>query len=112
MKPRHNIFSAKELSLIAKILVHASEIEIERKSAREFDLRVCGIENVNKPGEKPWLVAFSSWLPLKVIHQSDWIALARFTDYPEMVQAGDWSGVRDSAEETIWKIFDGIVGHK
>ncbi len=31
------------------------------------------------------------------------------TDYPDMARSGDWSGVRDSSEAAIWRIFRRFV---
>ncbi len=79
--------------------------EVERRSDREFDLSL--------KGEKDWgldePVRFSAWLPLSAIREfTDWPdpSIGGMADYPSMAIAGDWSGIRDSDEETIWAIFE------
>ena len=55
---------------------------------------------------------FSAWLPLAVLHVIDWPvpAIWELSDAygaappPEMEP--DWSGIRDSEEETKWKMFE------
>jgi hypothetical protein len=74
--------------------------EVERKSDREYDLRITGTQDGHN---------FAAWLPLASINYLvDWTnpRIAILTDYPEMAMSGDWSGVRDSSEEKIWKIFN------
>jgi hypothetical protein len=73
--------------------------EIERVSEKEFDLKIKG-HNLSLN------CSYSAWLPLAVIRNNDWIDLAAMSDYPEMVKAGDWSGIRDSSKENIWKMFE------
>jgi hypothetical protein len=73
--------------------------EISRRSDKEFDLYLRG-----QAGDKTY--SFSSWLPLHVIRETDYTRYAEFSDYPEMVRAGDWSGIRDSSPDKIWAIFE------
>jgi hypothetical protein len=51
-----------------------------------------------------WTV--SCWLPLAVIGLVDWTRLAMISDHRGMVRDGDWSGIRDSSERSIWAMFD------
>jgi hypothetical protein len=72
----------------------------QKLSNKDFDIVV---EGVKLNG-----VVFKSWFPLAFIGMMNWIKYADLTDYPEIVRKGDWSGIRDSEEETIWKIFDTV----
>ena len=73
---------------------------VTRRSARCFDLDLEGV------GAEPRFrspTQYSAWLPLAMIGQlSNWVMLAPYSDYPSMVADGDWSGIRDSDEDTIW----------
>ncbi len=81
--------------------------EITRKSFREFDINFSGTQEIIE-GSDMEPVNFSAWLPLAFIHDSNWPMLSQLTDYPDMVADGDWSGIRDSSEETKWRIFSGL----
>ena len=100
-----------ELDLIHKV-TRAGEsgtvevTAIRRRSDRPFDvefegsyvagfLKGCGLQ---------------AWLPLAVIRDSNWPRLAAMSDYPQMVRAGDWSGIRDSEPEAIWAMFEKVIG--
>lgn len=49
---------------------------------------------------------FSSWLVLIAIKNLvNWPYLAKEFDYPQMVEAGDWSGVRDTNRTKLQAIF-------
>jgi hypothetical protein len=75
-----------------------SVTEIERQSEREFDLKLKGFFKHSS--------VFSAWLPLFVIRElSNWMMLADMSDYPELVNKGDWSGIRDSSRDAIWKML-------
>lgn len=74
-----------------------SSYNVVRKSEREFDLNIEG----TKEG-----FGFVGWFPLVVIRLSNWVDLAKFSDYPIMVANGDWSGIRDSSIENIWRMFE------
>lgn len=110
LKPGEQL-SHKEITLIHQLYPHHLVMldNIERRSGREFDVKVSGHYYADAPkeyrraGDK-----FGAWLPLAFIASHNWTTakIANMTDYPEMVRAGDWSGVRDSSTETIWQIFD------
>ena len=68
-------------------------IKVERKSNREYDLKIKG-EDI--------LTLFEAWLPLSTIRSVDWPKYANMSSYPEMVSQGDWSGIRDSDTGNIW----------
>lgn len=78
--------------------------EVERRSNRPFDL---GYKATAAQG-----YGISAWLPLAAISELlNWTKseVANMTDYPDMVRAGDWSGVRDTESEKLWAIFDCFV---
>ena len=93
-------------------LAEACKLVVTRvisRSDRLYDIRVEGICRMDDLSEP---VRFSAWLPLAAIRALvPWRRpeVARMTDYPEMVLAGDWSGVRDSSDERIWRIFEHYV---
>lgn len=73
----------------------------------EFDIHFSG--EYESHGSK---YPFSAWLPLSCIRElTTWTVreIAAMSDYPNMVATGDWSGIRDSSEETRWAIFDRFV---
>jgi hypothetical protein len=74
-------------------------VKISRRSDRQYDLTV---EGKTKDGN-----SFSSWLVLATIAELQWTTteIANMTDYPDMVRDGDWSGVRDTADDKLWAIF-------
>jgi len=92
-----------ELTKVEQKLVDMLEIEnvrnIKRHSTLPCDIRFdCEMRGMNA----------GVWLPLAAI--SDllvWTSpeIACMTDHPDMAYQGDWSGVRDSSKEAIWKIF-------
>ena len=94
--------------LLAKIAAHGLKknsgfelTSIERLSDKEFDI------NYNAYSGEHYTI--SGWLPLAAIyHFLTWPCkeIANLCDYPDMAKAGDWSGIRDSSRDTIWKIFD------
>lgn len=98
MKLTHN-----EILMLANLIGAKKDLiidSIERKSEREFDLIIFGAYS-NTPH------SFSGWMPLFWIkNRVNWVECADETDYPWMAQEGDWSAVRDSSEETIWKMFN------
>lgn len=95
-----NALSPDEQLLIDSLFPKEGEqVSISRKSSRAFDIAV------STP-------TMSAWLPLLAIRtRVAWNSkpVAKMTDYPEMAMEGDWSGVRDSSTEAIWKIFDTFV---
>ena len=96
--------SSSELQLVLRIAGDTLK-SVERRSDREYDLGI-----VYDDPEYGW--ECRGWLPLAAIaHFVAWTdkAVAQMTDYPEMVVAGDWSGIRDSSRESIWAIFERFV---
>lgn len=95
--------SKAELALIARVFPKATIEKIERKSARAWDVRFEGI----MPGAG-FSYRFTAWLPLAAIRELTWTsrAIADECDYPMMAIDGDWSGIRDTNEEAIWRIFE------
>jgi hypothetical protein len=101
-----------EIELVNRLVVKDGwEVaNIERRSDREFDLKIegkYGPDHPYMPG-----VSFSAWLVLASIRElTNWTSreVAEITNHPNMVIAGDWSGVRDSDNERIWNIFDRFV---
>ena len=80
-------------------MTNAKVTSVERKSDRDYDVSVICTSD---------LAGFTLWLPLGAVRELTlWTGheIASMTDYPEMAE-GDWSGVRDSSSETIWKIFN------
>lgn len=83
---------------------------IERRSDREFDLKVEGKYGSNHPYMPG--VSFSAWVVLAAIRElTNWTSreVAQYTKYPDMALEGDWSGVRDSDTDQLWNIFDRFV---
>ena len=80
---------------------------VRARSEREFDVEFTGTERQSfYDGES---VNFSAWFPLAVIREmSNWTELSEMSDHPDMVAAGDWSGIRDSSNESIWNMFDQV----
>jgi len=78
------------------------EITVWRASQREFDLKIGGKCRVPDAGLDH---AFGAWLPLMAISQLNWPKFADESDYPNMVENGDWSGIRDSDTTKIWAMF-------
>ncbi len=80
---------------------------ITRRSARPYDLTIEGRYGY---GHAMQGIGFSAWLPLGALHAleaKDYARAVRMSDYPEM--GGDWSGIRDSTPETIWRMFNVLV---
>lgn len=101
-----------EQKLVERLIskCHLDDIRVSRKSAREYDLAVEGRYGKDAPYMAG--VAFSAWLPLMSIRElTTWpsMEIASLTDHPEMVMEGDWSGVRDSSEGSIWFIFERFI---
>lgn len=98
----------KIIALLAE--KHIDAKTIERNSDREYDLSLKG----NYSDKAPYMAgcAFSAWLPLLAIRELVlWTSseVASLTDYPDMCEQGDWSGVRDTEKENIWLIFEKFV---
>ena len=77
----------------------------ERRSGRSYDLSLAGTQPGLKPEDR-W--GFTAWLPLLLVRE--FVAwphprVAELTQHPEMVREGDWSGVRDSESEDIFRIL-------
>ncbi len=78
---------------------------VRARSEREFDIEFTGTARQSFYDGEP--VDFSAWFPLFLIREmTNWTELADMSDHPDMVAAGDWSGIRDSSKESIWKMFD------
>ena len=96
-----------EIDLVARLANHEgwTDYTVTRKSEREYDLRIEG--SLPKAG-----CTFSAWLVLAAIGKlTMWTTweVAEMTDYPDMAMQGDWSGVRDTNEESLWVIFNKFV---
>lgn len=95
-----------ELKLI-NMLTERNEWEdlvLVQRDLRSFNIDIVGFERGTP---------FSAWLPLATINRADWPSrrIWRHADgygapgrLP--VQGADWSGIRDSSEEAIWKMFN------
>jgi hypothetical protein len=93
--------TAKEQKLVDLLVKHdkITDLQITRKSEKEFDLELRGKEKSYH---------FISGLRLHAIKSlTTWpkASIANMSDYPEMVSMGDWSGIRDSSDEAIDAIF-------
>lgn len=82
------------------------DIAVKRNSNKEFDIVIDGKED---RGEHKF--DFSAWIPLSIIRHVDWTSnkIWKLSDgYGSPgympVQGHDWSGIRDSSEEAIWKM--------
>jgi len=94
--------TANELEMLAKVAAHkrAEISSVIRRSEREYDIEFNGWDGKMRCN-------FSSWLPLAAIGCVDWTGeeYAEMSDYPMMVAEGDWSGIRDSNEGAVWRMF-------
>jgi hypothetical protein len=101
-----------EENLVARLRAkaHIADIKVTRRSEKEYDLSVSGL--YAKDSKHMAGVAISAWLPLLAIRElTPWPSeeIASFSDYPDMVMEGDWSGIRDSSVDSIWRMFDRFV---
>ncbi len=99
--------SKQEDALIDTLYPNVRGLMITRRSARSYDLTIEGFYGYGHAMQRS---GFSAWLPLGALHAleaKDYARAVRMSDYPQM--AGDWSGIRDSAPETIWRMFDVLV---
>jgi len=99
--------TVNEKNLIRELYSRSAWVsyKVTRKSDKEFDLHIEGTK-LWSGGESK----FAAWLPLSTIRASkNWCDYADQTDYPEMVEEGDWSGMRDTDNDKIWEIFYEIV---
>lgn len=117
---------AQERALIERVAKaeNLTVEKIERRSDRPYDLSISGkltstagagktVHFTDEDGKKGSFTMpastvsdYSGWLPLTAIHALRGAAYGRavaMSDYPEM--GGDWSGIRDSDSDTIWRIF-------
>ena len=77
-------------------------------TAREYELSFEGERPGFGKNDPP--MKFSACLVLSCIRELfNWTKFAEMTDYPEMVREGDWSGVRDTSWEKLWRIFNEAV---
>lgn len=84
-----------------------SDVVIERKSDAEWDFSV---EGRMKFGFNPDdTVRFQAGPKLALIREASWPSYAGMSDYPEMVEMGDWSGVRDSCAEAKDAMFEAAL---
>ena len=91
------------------------EYNVIRQSSKLFDLIIEGeadTQSLINP-EQRQRYKFSAWLPLSLISAIDWTnrKIWKLSDAygpPGYVppQGFDWSGIRDSSEEAIWKMFE------
>jgi hypothetical protein len=90
---------------------HWQSYEIVRTESKEYDLYIKGASKDSSSATKG--TTFISWLPLATLSVMNWAA----PDIWELNNAygvkgftppggPDWSGIRDSSTETIWKMFD------
>lgn len=98
--------SPAERDLIERVFADAEDFRVSRRSEREYDLSVTGGTRVMFAEPMDHVVRFSAWLPLATIRETNWTRYAQMSDYPVMVEHGDWSGIRDSDAETVWRIFE------
>jgi hypothetical protein len=84
---------------LGSVAAQATNVSVERKSDREFDISVEG--NIGSVGFRAWLVLGC------ISTRLNWTSpeVAAMTDYPDMVREGDWSGVRDTDDAKLWNIF-------
>lgn len=80
-------------------------IEIKTVGSDYYDVH---FEYLAPLGIDDKLYLASAWLPLAIIGCVDWTrpVYAHLSSYPTMVKQGDWSGIRDSKWDNIWKMFD------
>ena len=77
-------------------------------SEKEFELSFEGERPGFGKSDPP--MKFSACLVLSCIRELfNWTKFADMTDYPEMVREGDWSGVRDTSWDKLWRIFNETV---
>jgi len=99
--------SKQEDALIDRVYPNVRHLMIIRRSSRPYDLEIEGFYGSGHPMQG---VGFSAWLPLGALHAldaKDYARAVRMSDHPEM--GGDWSGIRDSVPETIWRMFHTLV---
>jgi hypothetical protein len=104
---RNPDMTKNEIDLVTKLASKEGWVEytVSRKSDREYDLHIEGKSQRMGCG-------FSAWLVLAAIRElTMWTspAVAEMTDYPNMAFEGDWSGVRDTNEDSLWMIFNKFV---
>ncbi len=95
-------FSPLELKAVAAALRPEQRLRnLRRRSFREFDIEMDGIYTDS-------CGTWGAWLPLAVISAANWChpSIAELSDYRIMAQEGDWSAIRDSRTESIWRMFD------
>ena len=97
-------FTSNERKLLLN-LKNVTLTKVTKLSKKEYDIDFEGIEYTEMFGK----IIFSSYLPLHIIKKSDWTNFTYLSDYPEMVLEGDWSGIRDSSEDKIWKMFENVL---
>jgi hypothetical protein len=104
LKPR--MIGDMELRLI-KLLAKKrgwTKYSAKRQSYNPYDIVI--------DGEGPGTRQFAGDLKLIAIRELlNWTLpeIAKMSDYPDMVREGDWSGIRDSSDQAIDKIFEIFV---
>ena len=114
--------TAKETKLINLLESHGYEIDRESIKRGKYDYSEQGRLDTPTPfvpSEDEFVLHytgkvkgmnFSATLLLACIRElTPWPQLGWMTDYPQMVEQGDWSGVRDSDENRLWEIFQQYV---
>jgi hypothetical protein len=100
--------SALEVELIHRAYgINVDIRHVGRNSEREGDVEITGTSERG---------IFTAWLPLAVIHAVDWVNPAIYGQsdgYGELghvpPQGYDWSAIRDSSKEQVWKMFEVAV---
>ncbi len=87
-----------------------SNLSLERGSDNEWDFSVSGTQvfRVN-PSDEGYPMNFSAGPKRALIRSQNWPTYAYMSDYPEMVEFGDWSGVRDSSASAIDAMFEQAI---
>jgi hypothetical protein len=77
------------------------DINVTRKSDAEWDFTVSGMQGfgLTKPSPEDKFVQFQADPKLALIREAEWPDYSELSDYPTMVESGDWSGIRDSCKE-------------
>lgn len=101
-------YREKKVMEILKIKERWISSHVVRKGDREFDITIEGEYEFNGDNYK-----FSAWMPLYIVHVVDWTdsKIWRLSNgYGQNghipAQGYDWSGIRDSSDEAIWKMVD------
>ena len=109
--------TAEEVALVERWIIAARKhgyvkriVSVKRGSFKAYDVHIHGEQSWKHDGTP--LHAFSAWLPLAAINDMiNWTHpnVAKETNYEQMALEGDWSAVRDSDPDRIWRIFEQFV---